>query len=222
MENNENTNMPVNPPNTPNVEDTGLHDTGGVKLQGHIKIFDPETNEVFVNKRNAIHYENFSLALVNSIGNQGYGWVSKMSFGNGGSRVDPTGIITYLTPNTVGQNASLYNETYSKVIDARSTTNLDPTRNFMESRHLLGATYSDLLVSCLLDFGEPSGQNAFDNSSNLDGKYVFDELGLKGYDISGNEVLLTHVIFHPVQKSLNRMIQIDYTVRVQSISGTGA
>jgi len=31
--------------------------------------------------------------------------------------------------------------------------------------------------------------------------------------------LLTHVIFHPVQKSLNRLIQVDYTVRVQSLSG---
>lgn len=195
---------------------------GAIGLQGHIKIFDPQTKEVFVDKRNAIHYENFSLALVNSVGNQGYGWVSKMAFGNGGSRVDPTGIITYLTPNTIGQNATLYNQTYEKSVDSSSAANLDPTRNFMETRHLIGNTYSDLLVSCLLDFGEPSGQLAFDNSSNLDGEYVFDELGLVGYDISGSELLLTHVIFHPVQKSLNRMIQIDYTVRIQSISGTGA
>lgn len=222
METNENKNMPQEPQKQPDIEESGLHDVGGVRLQGHIKIFDPETEEVFVNKRNAIHYENFSLALVNSVANQGFGWVTKMAFGNGGSRVDPTGIITYLTPNSVGQNASLYNETYSKVIDASSSNNLDPTRNFMETRHILGNTYSDLLVSCLLDFGEPSGQNAFDNSSNLDGKYVFDELGLKGQDASGNEVLLTHVIFHPVQKSLNRMIQIDYTIRIQSISGVGA
>lgn len=204
------------------VRDDIPNEVGGVKVQGHIKIFDPNTNEVFVDKRNAIHYENFSLALVNSIGNQGYGWVTKMGFGNGGSRVDPTGIITYLTPNTVGQNANLYNLTYSKSVDSRSTANLDPTRNFMETRHLVGTTYSDLLVSCLLDFGEPSGQLAFDNSSNLESSYVFDELGLIGLDSSGNELLLTHVIFHPVQKSLNRMIQIDYTVRVQSISGTGA
>ncbi len=193
-------------------------EVGGIALQGHLKIYDPETKEVFVNKRNAIHYENFSLALVNSIGNQGYGWVSKMAFGNGGSRIDPTGIITYLTPNSVGQNAALYNKTYEKSVDAASSSNLDPTRNFMETRHLVGATYSDLLVSCLLDFGEPSGQLAFDNSSNLDGQYVFDELGLVGYDLTGNELLLTHVIFHPVQKSLNRMIQIDYTIRIQSLS----
>lgn len=198
------------------------NEKGAIDIQGHIKIYDPKSKEVFVDKRNAIHYENFSLALVNSVGNQGYGWVSQMSFGNGGSRVDPTGIITYLTPNTIGQNASLYNRTYSKSVDAASAANLDPTRNFMEARHIIGATYSDLMVSCLLDFGEPNGQLAFDNSSDLDGQYVFDELGLVGYDSSGNELLLTHVIFHPVQKSLNRMIQVDYTVRIQSISGTGA
>lgn len=207
---------------TPKIQDSVPNETGGVSLQGHIKIYDPKTNEVFVNKRNAIHYENFSLALTNSIGNQGYGFVSKMSFGNGGSRVDPTGIITYLTPNSIGQNAALYNKTYEKIVDAANSANLDPTRNYMESRHLTGATYSDLLVSCLLDFGEPNGQLAFDNSSNLDGQYVFDELGLVGYDATGNELLLTHVVFHPVQKSLNRMIQIDYTVRIQSISGVGA
>jgi hypothetical protein len=206
-------------------EDNKVDELGGISLQGHIKIFDPETKEVFVDKRNAIHYENFSLALVNSIGNQGFGWVSKMAFGNGGSRVDQTGIITYLTPNTVGQNSSLYNKTFEKSVDAKSINNLDPTRNFMETRHLAGTTYSDLLVSCLLDFGEPSGQMAFDNGSNIEGPYVFDELGLVGFDPSdpnGEGRLLTHVIFHPVQKSLNRMIQIDYTVRIQSISGVGA
>ena len=41
----------------------------------------------------------------------------------------------------------------------------------------------------------------------------------RGYSASGTGRLITHVIFHPVQKSLNRLIQIDYTVRVQSLSG---
>ena len=48
---------------------------------------------------------------------------------------------------------------------------------------------------------------------------MFDELGLVSYSPTGNGKLLTHVIFHPVQKSLNRLIQIDYTLRVQSLTG---
>lgn len=192
----------------------------GVSVQGHIKIFDPKTKEVFVDKRNAIHYENFSVALARSLSNQGYGTIAEMAFGNGGTRVDETGIITYLTPNVVGTNASLYNQTYYKTVDARQSSDLDPARNFMEVRHVLGTSYSDILVSCLLDFGEPAGQQAFDNATNTDGSFVFDELGLRAYspDGAGLGDLLTHVIFHPVQKSLNRMIQIDYTVRVQSLT----
>jgi hypothetical protein len=75
------------------------------------------------------------------------------------------------------------------------------------------------VVSCLLDYGEPDGQDAFDTASNTEQLYVFDELGLRSYSTSGTGRLITHVIFHPVQKSLNRLIQIDYTVRVQSLSG---
>jgi hypothetical protein len=196
------------------------NEQGNIRVQGHIKIFDPQTKEVFIDKRNAIHYENFSLAMAQSLSNQGYGTIYEMAFGNGGSRIDDTGIITYLTPNVVGTNSSLYNQTYYKTVDAKQTTDLDPARNFMEVRHVIGTSYSDILVSCLLDFGEPNGQAAFDNATDASGTFVFDELGLLGYSPDGPGMgnLLTHVIFHPVQKSLNRMIQIDYTVRVQSLS----
>jgi hypothetical protein len=36
--------------------------------------------------------------------------------------------------------------------------------------------------------------------------------------VSESGKLLTHVIFSPVQKSLNRLIQIDYTVRIQTLT----
>jgi hypothetical protein len=203
--------LPKETPVEPRVDEQG-----SVKIQGHIKIFDPETKEVFIDKRNAIHYENFSLALAQSISNQGYGYISGMVFGNGGTQVDNTGIITYLTPNTIGPTAALYNQTYFKAIGSGTT---DP-RNFMSVRHVLGAAYSDVLVSCLLDFSEPSDQYAFDNTTNLNDTYVFDELGLTCYTPNNsNPLLLTHVIFHPVQKSLNRLIQIDYTVRIQALTG---
>src|SRR6056300_2091821 len=197
-----------------------LHENNGIIVQGHIKIFDPETKEVFINKRNAIHYENMSIALAETLSNAGEGFIYEMSFGNGGTSVDPTGIITYLTPNSTGTNASLYNQTFTKVVDDRSVNNLDPARNKIETRHVSGTNYTDILVTCLLDYGEPSGQDAFDTATDQNSLYVFDELGLKGYSASGTGNLLTHVVFHPVQKSLNRLIQIDYTVRIQSLAGT--
>jgi len=203
----------MKPPSKPN-------ERGAFSIQGHIKIFDPLTKEVFINKRNAIHYENFAVAMAQSISNQGFGFIVDMAFGNGGTRVDQTGIITYLTPNTVGISADLYNQQYVKAIDAKQATDLDPSRNYMEVRHVAGTSYADVLVNCLLDFGEPAGQSAFDNSTTANDSFIFDELGLKAYSANGVGTgdLLTHVIFHPVQKSLNRMIQIEYTVRIQSLT----
>jgi hypothetical protein len=146
-----------------------------------------------------------------------------MAFGNGGSSVDPTGVITYLPPNTTGQNADLYNQTYQKVVDDNSAADTDPENNKMTVLHIPGNLYTDILVTCLLDYGEPPEQQAFDNSTNFNGQYVFDELGLKTWNgDTTNLRLITHVIFHPVQKSLNRQIQIDYTLRIQTLSNINA
>jgi hypothetical protein len=215
----EETKMPENQDNQPQKTTSRPNEVGGVHFEGHIKIFDPETKEVFIDKRNAIHYENMSVAMVQSLSNQGQGTVYQMVFGTGGTTVDPTGLITYLTPNTIGVNSSLYNQTYKKVVDQNATENVDPVRNKMEVRHISGATYSDILISCLLDYGEPLDQQAFDNSVDMNGNFVFDELGLVSYNPNGTGKLLTHVVFHPVQKSLNRLLQVDYTIRVQSLTG---
>jgi hypothetical protein len=194
-------------------------ENSGILIQGHLKIFDPNNEEVFVDKRNAIHYENFSNSLAQSMANKNLGHIYQMAFGNGGSSVDTTGVITYLPPNVTGTNADLYNQTYQKVVDNTSAANTDTTRNKLTVLHTSGKVYTDILVSCLLDYGEPSGQQAFDNSTNLDGNFVFDELGLKSWQGSASNLdLITHVVFHPVQKSLNRQIQIDYTVRIQTLT----
>ena len=199
-----------------------VNENSGVHVEGHIKIFDPENNEVFVDKRNAIHYENMSEALATTLANNLTGFVHEMHFGNGGTSVDPTGVVTYLPANSTGASADLYNQTYYKVVDDNSVLNLDPTRNKIEVRHTPGLVYTDILVSCLLDYGEPAGQQAFDNTTNFDDDFVFDELGLKSWNgTAGAGKLLTHVVFHPVQKSLNRLIQIDYTVRIQTLTNLG-
>jgi hypothetical protein len=188
-------------------------------VRGFLKIYDPNTGEVFLDKDNAIHYENMSIAMANSLANNDTGWIYEMAFGNGGSAVDPTGVITYLPPNTTGQNASLYNQTYAKVVNQNSAADVDPTNNYLTVLHTSGNVYTDIVTTCLLDYGEPAGQQAFDNSTNFNGEYVFDELGLKVWNGSASNLLLiTHVIFHPVQKSLNRQIQIDYTLRIQTLT----
>lgn len=192
---------------------------GLAKIEGFLKIHDPISGEVFVDKKNAINYENISIAMAQTLSHRDTGFIYQMAFGNGGSSVDPTGVITYLPPNVVGQNADLYNQTYAKVVDDNSAADTDPQANKMTVLHTSGTVYSDILVTCLLDYGEPPEQQAFDNSTNFNGEFVFDELGLKTWNgASDNLRLITHVIFHPVQKSLNRQIQIDYTLRIQTLS----
>jgi hypothetical protein len=200
---------------------------GLARIEGFVKITDPNTGEVLVDKKNAIHYENISIAMARTLSNrtaaQGGGWIYAMAFGNGGSAVDPTGVITYLPPNTTGQNATLYNETYAKVVDDNAAGDLDPANNYMTVLHTSGQPYTDIVVTCTLDYGEPAGQQAFDNSTNFNGEYVFDELGLQTFGNSATDLMLiTHVIFHPVQKSLNRQIQIDYTLRIQTLTNLSA
>lgn len=196
----------------------------GLDVIGFLKIYDPVTGEVFQDKNNAIHYENMSDAMALTLSNRGTGTIYQMAFGNGGASVDATGIITYLPPNVIGQNAALYNQTYSKIVDDTLISNFRPTSNKMTVSHVTGKIYTDVLIQCLLDYDEPStGQAAFDNGTNTESDYVFDEIAVLanyGTDTDGNVItkLLTHVIFHPIQKSLNRQIQIDYTIRIQTLT----
>lgn len=197
--------------------------TQGVCIKGFLTLKDAITNEVILEKTNAINYENMSIAIANVLASRSNGSILRMAFGNGASSVDATGVISYLPPNATGQNAALYNQTYSKIVDDTSVLNTDPTRNRMTISHLSGKVYSDILIECLLDYGEPSGQMAFDNATQSESAYVFDEIGILanwGIDGAGNEQtkLLTHVIFHPVQKSLNRQILVEYVIRIQSLT----
>jgi len=217
-------NLPENKPEQPMETNKTPDDIGGIYVRGHIKIHDPETGEVFVDKSNAIHYENISEAIAYSLSHRDQQYFYEMHFGNGGSAVDSTGIITYLIPNTTSLNATLYNPTYSKIVDDTDSNNPDPNNNKMQVRHVPGNVYSDIIISCLLDYGEPATQSVFDNSTTLNDTYTFDELGIKARSLDGSSgltgtgKLLTHVIFHPVQKSLNRLVQIDYTIRIQTLT----
>jgi hypothetical protein len=184
-------------------------------MKGHLTITDKNTNEVLLDKDNAIHFENMSIALANSLTNRPEGNIHEIHFGNGGSVVSGTGAITYFPPNTTNINADLYNPTYFKVVNDQSALNTDTANNYIEVRHVVNTTYTDIVITATLDYSEPAGQQAFDNSATTEGTFVFDEIGIKTFDtIPGNGNLITHVIFNPIQKSLNRLIEIVYTIRI--------
>lgn len=190
-----------------------MGDTANIKITGHVLIRDIESGKILLDQSNAIHHENFSLALANSLANKSDGPIYSMAFGNGGATVNGLGIVTYLPTNTLGSTANLYNPTYHVIVDENR---LAPPTNNLTVRHTQNALFSDIVVTAVLGFGEPAGQSSFDDATDMEQEFVFDEIGLKGFNTDINAgPLLTHVIFHPIQKSLNRSIEIIYTVRIQ-------
>lgn len=186
---------------------TNLINTG-INVKGFVKIFDTDSGEILLEKNNAVNFENMSVAIARSLSSISTGNLYSMAFGNGGTIVDSTGNISYMTPNVTGINATLYNQTYIKTNITGISETYDAQNN-VEINHIGGTTYSDIIITVTLGYDEPSDQNAFDNNSGTD-KYTFSEIGL----LSQDNKLLTHVIFSPLAKSLNRIITIEYTLRI--------
>jgi len=191
-------------------------DNLGLNVSGHIVIKDLDTGEELVNKRNAIHYGNMAYIVAQALNafNTENAFIDRIAFGNGATSVDTSGKVIYKSPKvseSYENSASLYNRTFSKRLNPSTSD------TFIET--IVGASYTDIKINCTLGYNEPSDADLFDSSSNNEGDYVFDELGLFTFPTDGSDIdtstMLTHVIFHPVQKSQNRKIEVVYTVRVQ-------
>lgn len=197
---------------------TQLSDEIKIKIEGHVKIVEYENIEdvgdeskgrVVLDKRNAVHEENASILIARAIANRENGSIFTMHFGTGGATVDPLGNILFATPNTSGA-ADLNTPVYFEVVDDNQAA---PAGNQMAVRHINGTLFSDVEIRCVIDKNEPFGQAAFDNVGvNLNTSlFVFDEIGLKTED----DLLVTHVVFTPVEKSANRIFEIVYTLRIR-------
>lgn len=183
-----------------------------LNIDGHVLIKDVDSGEILINRRNAIHNENISFAIASAFTNnlnsqRQSGVIDRMAFGNGGTVISSNGNITYNTTNTIELTAELYNQTYEKSVNFNFE---DDVNNNTSIRHTNGTNYTDVIVTCTLDYAEPVGQDPYDDTANLEGSYVFDEIGL----VSQQGRLLTHLIFHPVHKAANKKIQVVYTVRI--------
>ncbi len=200
-----------------------------VSITTHIVIRDLDTGAILREGKNAIHQENMSIALAEALARGSNYFVSEMHFGNGATVIATDGSVNYRLPNVAGVDADLYNNTYFRVVDKSDIQNPDATENNVEVVHSKGAIYADTVITATLDYNDPvatdtvfnivnSTQNSLDATTTVDGEMVFDEIALKTKGTEGLNTgkLLTHFIFHPVEKGANQRIQIVYKLRVQA------
>lgn len=187
-------------------------DNANLSFNGHVLISDADTGEVLLDKFNAINFENMAVAIANLLANQtdngdGY-YIAKIAFGRGGTVIDSNGNITYKQPKVNGLGGSLYEPFFG----VNEDTVFEKEVGSFEISDSTGQPYRDLTSIVTLDYNEPSTALAVDNATDFENpeSYVFDELALVGDN--GNH--LTHLIFHPIQKSLNRKLEIRYTLRI--------
>ena len=187
-----------------------MFDLVKVKVEGFLTITDKTNNKILLEIHNDVHPENLALSLVQSLGGFADGPILTMAFGTGGAVINAIGEITYLSKNITGMNATLYNQTYSKIISNNSVQNIDPSNNYVQWNHVAGNLFSDLTSVCTLNANEPSFQPIVSNATTLNNDFTFNEIAL----VNSAGLLLSHVIFAPIQKSASIVLEILYVLRV--------
>lgn len=192
------------------------------KVLGHVKIIDVSTGQLILSKTNAIHPQNIAKVFARAISRDTNGSIYKMVFGNGGTFLNSSQTLIYRTPNTIGGTAGLYNQTYEVQVDEQAGGT--PATNSVTSAPAPAPSISSIVtVVSQLNVNEPAGQAAADNVTtnfnsgvlvgpDADALYVFDEIGLKTED----DLLLSHLIFSPIEKTANRAFAITYTLTMSA------
>ena len=103
-----------------------------VVVEGHVHIED-DLGNVLLDRKNAVHPQNMARVISRALSNEGNYFIHRIAYGNGGTVVDPTGLVNFKTPNDglspdlQEWRSRLYNETYSEIIDdSNSNIGIDP------------------------------------------------------------------------------------------------
>ena len=185
-----------------------------ISVDGHCLIKDFDTGEVLLDKHNAINFQNFAFAVANLLANKSVSgnqfFIDKMAFGYGGTTVDANGNITYRSPKVDGVNGGLYNP----LLQVDGVTAYTKAVSSIDLVDAESNPYSDITVKVILDYNEPTNAPALDNAQNFEtpDNWVIDELAL----VTETGDFLTHLVFHPIQKSKNRKIEILYSLRIRA------
>ena len=182
-----------------------------ISMNGHILVTDVDTGSIMLDAANDIHRENMSAALASVMTNSKdadgrEGFVNKLCFGSGGTLTKSNGQIVYHDANASGHESSLYNAVYQKNV------NFQPENDETHTRivHAAGASDTTIKIICMLDYNEPASGSAGRNSGD---NFVFDEMGV----LSQQGHLLTHAVFHPIRKGVDKRIKIEYSINIDIV-----
>jgi hypothetical protein len=102
-----------------------MKDSCHIKSIGRCQIYD-HNDQLIRDELNAIHPQNMARIFARALSNEHNYFINRIAFGNGGTNVDAAYNVTYRTAND-GQypdvstwDSRLYNETFSKIINAGS------------------------------------------------------------------------------------------------------
>lgn len=203
-----------------------LKESLNTTVSGHVLITDRATGEVLCDDYNAIHPKNMATAIARGLSNAANFQIFKMKLGNRGTYIDGSQQIVFNPPVTVGDTADLYNPTYVEIIDDANVG--VGVGNSVVFTNIPASTNTRVIATCVISANE-AFDNAVDtdNIGQIDGgngisPFFFDELGLFTKETSGlstdldpaGELMLSHLIFSPIEHTGNRELVIVYTLTI--------
>lgn len=207
-----------------------MKDSINTEISTNVRIYD-DLGNVLVDKANAIHPQNMAIAVARGLSNSANHQIFKLKLGNQGTYVDSSQQIIFRPPNTTGLTADLYNATYVEIVDD-SDSGVGVGNSVTFTTLPAPSTSTRVIVTCVISPNEavnrPTDENDGTSGDGLDGvdntptegEFFFDELGLFTEGIGTNvleqtdELMLTHLIFSPIEHTGNRELTIVYTITV--------
>lgn len=198
-----------------------FNENSSIGVTGHVLMTDADTGEVILDKYNAINSENMAYIVSNLLSGAitTTDAITNLDYGIGGTTVDTIGNITYKEPRVDGEARTGLYEWALDVNEEGVTSDISAATsedNIVVIPHN-SYPYSDIVVTATLGYSGTNVsdistlQSPDDTATYTDGSFVFDEIALR----TGSNKYLTHLIFHPIQKSANRKIVIKYTLRIR-------
>ena len=212
---------------------------------GTLKIYDKDSGEMLVQKKNAIHPGNMAYVLASALAGKPTSVnasgsapsINWMAFGNGGSvstttlsYKSPRVSTIYDTQSIIASSSSLYSPKYEQEILAVGKTvsypgqpldgDLKVPNNTAKVKFSVEVSHAKYAADARQGSELiPASDSSTDTTAVA--AFTFDEIGLlSGVTNAGvlekeKTLMLTHVTFHPVLLAANRTIVIDYTITIQ-------